>query len=242
MLRPDIPIPVNVQENAISSNLNGSMLLNFLMDMEMLPCLGTIVLGDFGSIDTFSPGMCAGLLVATTVLNVKISPITSDANANLGNNITSALALVSLGTTVTTTFIIGYKIHSVSRIHAAAYSLALLLYAIDAVVPSFEALGSPMGEASYYITVIVPVVTGMASTILVARIATNDNHTIASSTITHISGLQFESQKKSGSGCSGDAIGGDISISVHADDAELRPVIKVKRESSTDATVGDNQV
>ncbi|PPQ79585.1 hypothetical protein CVT25_003468 [Psilocybe cyanescens] len=82
----------------------------------------------------------------------------------------------------------------------------------------------------------------MAPTILVARIATNDNHTITSSTIIHISGLQFESQQGNGSGRSRNATGEDINTSVHADDADPTPVIEVKRESSADATFEDNQV
>ncbi|PPQ90613.1 hypothetical protein CVT25_006683 [Psilocybe cyanescens] len=128
---------------------------------------------------------------------------------------------------------------------AAAYSLVLLLNAITIVVPSFAVLGSPMHEASNYIEqiiIVVAVKAGMAPTVLVARIATNDNYTVASATITHISGLKFGSQQ--GNDCShGEhSTGGDINITIQADDLELTPVIKVKREVSTDATSGDNQV
>lgn len=102
--------------------------------------------------------------------------MSSSANAVLGNNISSALIFVSLGTTVLTTFLIGYKIHSTSRLNgpsskkffnrvvvlvvesAAAYSLVLFLNAIIAVVPSFLTLGSPLYEAEYYVDAVLIVV------------------------------------------------------------------------------------
>ncbi|PPQ76472.1 hypothetical protein CVT25_002002 [Psilocybe cyanescens] len=125
---------------------------------------------------------------------------------------------------------------------AAAYALVLLLYAIDTVAPSVGVLGSPLNEADYYIATIVNVVAGMAPTILVARVAANDNQTVSSSTMTHISGLKFGSQQESGNGHSGNSTGGEINGSVHRDDAEPTPVVEVKREPNTDATSGDNQV
>ncbi|PPQ89913.1 hypothetical protein CVT25_009453 [Psilocybe cyanescens] len=127
---------------------------------------------------------------------------------------------------------------------AAAYSLILLLDAITIVVPLSAVLGSPMHEAGNYIEQIIIVVAkqGMAPTILVARIATNDNHTVTSSTITHISGLKFVSQQGSGPGRNGNTTGGGVSVTIQADDAELTPVIEVKREASTGATSGNNQV
>ncbi|PPQ95691.1 hypothetical protein CVT25_000788 [Psilocybe cyanescens] len=42
MSTPDIPIPVNVQENEISGNLNSSMLLNFLMGIYTMVYGGTM--------------------------------------------------------------------------------------------------------------------------------------------------------------------------------------------------------
>ncbi|PPQ93632.1 hypothetical protein CVT25_000818 [Psilocybe cyanescens] len=203
-----------------------------------------------------------GLFVATTAFNAQFGWITSDANATLFNNISSALIFVSLGTTVIVTFIIGYRVHSTSRIHhlssrrlynhiviiiiesAAAYSLVLLFEATLGVVPSSVVFGSPWSDAVYYVEVILTVVSGMAPTVLVARIAlTDSNSTDASGARTQISGnLQFGSQQGSGSSHSGDTTGGDVDASVHADEAELTPVIEVKREFSADATSGDNQV
>ncbi|PPQ95064.1 hypothetical protein CVT25_002015 [Psilocybe cyanescens] len=190
MSTPDIPVPVNVQENEISGNLNGSMLLNFLMDMEMLPRLGTIIPGNFGSIDTFGHGIRAHLIIES----------------------------------------------------AAAYSMVLLLKSIIVVVPSTVVLGSPLRQVDYYMEGILIFVSGIAPTVLVARIATNDKNSVASSTLTHISSdLQFGPQQGSGSGHSGNTTG-DVNTSVHADNSEPTAVIELQRESSVDAVSGDDKV
>ncbi|PPQ92289.1 hypothetical protein CVT25_008899 [Psilocybe cyanescens] len=125
--------------------------------------------------------------------------------------------------------------------------MVLLVYSINIIVPSFDVFGSPFSEADYYIEAIVTPVAnqGMASTILVARIALTDaNSTDASDTLTHISSdLQFGSQQKSGSGCSGITTGGDINASsIQADKAEPTPVIGVKRKSNADGMFGEKQV
>ncbi|PPQ82444.1 hypothetical protein CVT25_007242, partial [Psilocybe cyanescens] len=117
-----------------------------------------------------------GLIVATTFLDIKFCLITSEANTILYNNTTSALTFVSLGTTVIATFIIGYRIYSVSQRRdtssrrlfnhiatiiiesAAAYSMVLLLDAIIYVVPSLNVLGSPLSQAEYYVGAILTVV------------------------------------------------------------------------------------
>ncbi|PPQ94166.1 hypothetical protein CVT25_003751 [Psilocybe cyanescens] len=202
-----------------------------------------------------------GLTVATTVLAIKFSLVTSDADANLLNGILSTLTFVSLATTVITTFIIGYRICSASQIHhppsrilfkhivtviiesAAAYSIVLLLQSIIIVVPSADELGSPLSQAEYYVGVILIIVSGMAPTVLVARIATNNNNSVPSASSTHISGdLQFGSQQGSGNGRSGNTTGGDVSRSVQADDVELTPVVELTRQSIVDATCRDDQV
>ncbi|PPQ94732.1 hypothetical protein CVT25_007697 [Psilocybe cyanescens] len=200
-----------------------------------------------------------GLFVATMVLNIKFSQATSDANANLSNNITSALTFVSLGTTMITTFLIGYRIHSTSRLHisssnrlfkrivvmiiesATAYSFVLLLSSIIFVIPSFNRVESTLDEADYYLDPIVTVVAGLAPTVLVARIAlSNPNN--APATITHVSVLQFGSQQGNSSCHSGNTPAGDFNVSAHTDDAEPTPIIELKRKSSVDALSGDNQV
>ncbi|PPQ84812.1 hypothetical protein CVT25_015158 [Psilocybe cyanescens] len=202
------------------------------------------------------------LFVATTVLSATLNQITSDANAILFNNITSALTFVSLGTTVITTFIIGYRIHSASQRHdlssrrlfnhvvtmimesATAYSLVLLIEAIIIAVPSVEVLGSPLSEAGIYIQAIVIVFAGMAPTVLVARIALTDpNNTNASSALTHISSdFQFRSPQGSGSGRSAATTRGEANVSVQADNAEPTPVIKAKSDSNADDMFGEKKV
>ncbi|PPQ87547.1 hypothetical protein CVT25_008472 [Psilocybe cyanescens] len=310
MSSPDIPIPLNVQENQISGNLNSSMLLNFLMGWYFLDWVVVIngdtresifsgglgespqwiwVLSDFLVTSSFvvADGLLIwrcyhvwgqsfrailaplillvvefGLFLATIVLKAKLGEINIPVHAILFNNIRSALIFVSLGTTAITTFLIVYRIYSASRLNAlpskrlfnrivvmiiesaAAYTLLLAFETITVIVPSFNNVGSTWSEVSYYVQAVLSVVAnqGMAPTILVARIATNDNHTIASSTITHISGLQFGPHQGSGSGRSGNTTGGDINASVHADNADPSPMIEVKMESNADAPFGDNQV
>ncbi|PPQ95161.1 hypothetical protein CVT25_013306 [Psilocybe cyanescens] len=183
---------------------------------------------------------------------------TSDVNARLFNNISSASISVSLGTTMITTFLIGYRIYSASHANAvpsrrlfnriwalvvesaAVYSLVLLVDSICYVLPSFIVLGSPLVVAGYYVEPVLVFVTnqGMAPTVLVARIAlTNPSNPVAP-TVTHISGLQFGSQHRSGG--SRGTTGGEMSASVLADDATPEAV-EMKRECTADGTIRDDQ-
>ncbi|PPQ80388.1 hypothetical protein CVT25_001705 [Psilocybe cyanescens] len=206
------------------------------------------------SLFIISDGLLVGLFIASTIFSVIVGPLSSTENAILSNNVSSALSFILLGTTVATTCLIGYKIHSASRSNdlpskrlfnrvvvlvvesAAVYSLVLLLNAIIAIVPSFNWFGSPLGEVQYYLGVLLTVVSGMAPTILVARIAlTNPNNTVASAPMTHISGLQFGSHHGSVSSRSG-----DVFTSSEIDDALPSPVVEVKRESNDMS--GGNQV
>ncbi|PPQ79200.1 hypothetical protein CVT25_002778, partial [Psilocybe cyanescens] len=220
------------------------------------------------------------LFVAAMILNVKFSKVTSDANAILFNNILSALTFVSLGTTVITTFLIGYRIYYASRLNsgspskrlfnriavmiiesAAAYSFVLILDAIFTAVPSSIVVASPLDIADDYVENVLLIVAvrsfhylsnypasqtynqGMAPTVLVARTAlVNPNSTEASTTITHMSGLKFESQQGGGGGQSGNDTQGGVNESTHTDNTEPTPVIELKRQSSADAPSGDNQV
>ncbi|PPQ72177.1 LOW QUALITY PROTEIN: hypothetical protein CVT25_008818 [Psilocybe cyanescens] len=159
----------------------------------------------------------AGLFCAVMILAGLSTNISTDPDPNLFNRAESALTFISLGSTVVSTFLIGYRIHfspssnlnvsssSLQRVFnhiwilivesAAIYSLVLLLDAISIVVPSFGELGSPWAEAEYYIESVLIPVAGMAPTILVARLAlTNTDSMIAGSTITRVSNLQFKSQ------------------------------------------------
>ncbi|KAH9482016.1 hypothetical protein JR316_0006546 [Psilocybe cubensis] len=161
MSTPEVPLPVSLQQRLISANVGSSMLFNFLM----------------------------ALFVTETALSGLLGPDASDAQAALGNNISSALVFVSLGTTVSTTFLIGYRVHTASRLNvlhrrqafnyvinmivesAAAYTVVLLLWAIIIIIPSTSFIQSPFSEADLYIQVVLGIVAGMAPTVLVARIA-----------------------------------------------------------------------
>ncbi|PPQ80969.1 hypothetical protein CVT25_014718 [Psilocybe cyanescens] len=169
-----------------------------LVDLEMLPRLGTIFLGDFGSIDTFSRGMRLFDRIVVMIIE-----------------------------------------------SAAAYTLILLFETILFVIPSINTVESIWSEVIYYTQAVLNVIAnqGMAPTVLVARIAlTNPDITIASATVTHISGLQFGPQHGSGGGHSENTTGGDINASVYVDNADPTPVIEVKRDSSAEAPFGDNKV
>ncbi|PPQ85449.1 hypothetical protein CVT25_006286 [Psilocybe cyanescens] len=197
------------------------------------------------------------LFVATTALAGVNGQLPSDIHAKLFNNISSASIFVSLGTTMITTFLIGYRIYSASHANgtpsrrlfsrvwviviesAAVYSLVLFVGAIYDVLPSFTVLESPLVVVGYYSEPVLFVVTGMAPTILVARIAlTNPSNTVAP-TVTHISGLQFGSQH--GSGGSRGTTGGEMSVSVLADDVAPE-VVEMKGECTMDGTIRDDQV
>ncbi|PPQ88151.1 hypothetical protein CVT25_005117 [Psilocybe cyanescens] len=199
------------------------------------------------------------LFVASIALAGTNGQLTSDVNAKLFNNITSVSIFVSLGTTMITTFLIGYRIHSASRANgtpsrrlfnrvwviviesAAVYSLVLLVDSICYVLPSFIVLGSPLDVVGYYVEPVQIFVTNqrMAPTILVARIAlTNPSNPVAP-TVTHISGLQFGSQHESSG--SRDTSGGGISVSVLADGVTPEAV-EMKRECTVEGTIRDNQV
>lgn len=111
----------------------------------------------------------SGLAVASTALDLSYGgEVTSISNARLSNNIASALAFMSLGTTVTSTMLIGYRINSASRLNgarservfnhvvvmiiesAALYSLVLLFYAIIIAIPSLNNLKSPLSQIGTY--------------------------------------------------------------------------------------------
>uniref|UniRef100_A0A8H7XVV4 Uncharacterized protein n=1 Tax=Psilocybe cubensis TaxID=181762 RepID=A0A8H7XVV4_PSICU len=152
-----------------------------------------------------------GLSFAITLLDGINSSMSSDAKFRLCHSITSALLFASLATTVSTTFAIGYRIHhyvkemghrftSERKLNniivmllesAALYSILLIVYAVMAVVPSFNTAGSPVLQASYYVRAIL---TGMAPTILVARLAltASSRPATVAAAISHISGLQFD--------------------------------------------------
>ncbi|KAH9480915.1 hypothetical protein JR316_0007517 [Psilocybe cubensis] len=152
-----------------------------------------------------------GLTVTSAVLNSIFGEITyNEAETKLANNITCALDFISLGTTVTCTCLIWYRIHSTLRLggpsakgpiiraliliveSAALYSAVLLLDAVSFVVPAFSKEESPLFEFGYYITILLNMAAGIAPTIMVARLAfMNQKPDTRSLPITHVSNLNF---------------------------------------------------
>ncbi|PPQ91386.1 hypothetical protein CVT25_004153 [Psilocybe cyanescens] len=196
-----------------------------------------------------------GLFVAVIAIDGLYSQLTSHADAVIFNKVRSSLVFISIGTTVSTTFLIGWRVHSVSRLNglpskkmfshimvlivesAAAYSFALLFDAIVNVVPTDCLVNSPVLEARCYVPATLCTVTGMAPTVLVARIAlTNPKHTVASSPITHISSLQFELQQGTGR-----SVNATNSL-IHTFHEAPTAANEVKSRSSWDSTFGNNQV
>lgn len=116
-----------------------------------------------------------GLVIAETVAilllgfdfgNVRLIPIYSSDISGL-----LLISVVSFMTTVTTTLLIAYRIHTIARMNTvsrhgyrfryivvmvvestAVSSLALLLLAIAAAIPSFGVTGTSGNEAQIYIT------------------------------------------------------------------------------------------
>ncbi|PPQ81461.1 hypothetical protein CVT25_013364 [Psilocybe cyanescens] len=259
MSTPDIPIPVNVQENEISASLNASMLFNFIMVSKKPANINRHII--IWTITALYLLCFLNLIVEWYLLNwtIVISGDTREAifvgtvgdglqwAFILNNILQNSLFIVSDGLLIWRCYHVwGQLFWAISSplillVVEGAYSLVLLLYAIDLVVPSFDVLGSPMAKAGYYIGEIVTVVAkqGMAPTILVSRIALTDPNSIdTSATLTHVSGgLEFGSHQCSGSGRGGNATG-DCNTSVQADDAKPTPVIEVKRESRAGAQSG----
>ncbi|PPQ90323.1 hypothetical protein CVT25_007725 [Psilocybe cyanescens] len=188
-----------------------------------------------------------GLFVLAIVLVGLNSLQTNVANLYLLNKISSASMFVPLGTTAITTFLIGYRIHTASGLDhppskklfgrimllvmesAAVYLVALLFEAICIIVPAFTVVGSPLFQVKYYGGTVLIVAAGMAPTVLVARIALiNPDNARVSSTVTHISALQFGSRH--GSGHRRHSTAGEISVIFHSENAALASVVELKRE------------
>lgn len=182
------------------------------------------------------------------------SQITS--NAALGNNIITALLLMSLGTTVSATSLIGYKILTALQINilqsqrtyncimtiimelSTLYALVLLFYALIAAIPQFVDLESPLSQVSIYteilvMTTAVHTMHKQSTTmilVMVARLAlVNTGNIVSSSTITSpISGMNFGPQQDRGDSASDIAPSEDIE---HVIDHEQVSVIELKQES-----------
>ncbi|PPQ93053.1 hypothetical protein CVT25_011929 [Psilocybe cyanescens] len=164
--------------------------------------------------------------ILVTVYAFKIPQLTSPSLARLINNLQVVDLCISFGTTFITTILIGYRIHSTTRIQgvtrlgkfkhiveilvqsAALYALVILFNAIfcSGAIASYSA-------GQFWPQVVLPIVgvskhfnyetsvliehfiQGMAPTMVVARISMTNFDNTHLATISHISGLKFQSER-----------------------------------------------
>ncbi|PPQ80734.1 hypothetical protein CVT25_001854 [Psilocybe cyanescens] len=155
-----------------------------------------------------------GLFVAGLITSLHVGSVTNPTDAALSGNIQSAQIFVSFGTTIITTCMIAYKIHSSSRLtaptskrtfkhimnvligSAAGYSLVILVYAVILVVPASESIQSSLSNVVFYMQIVVTAVGGMAPTIVVGRIAlSTSSHSACPPSVNRISDLQFHGER-----------------------------------------------
>ncbi|KAH9478995.1 hypothetical protein JR316_0009459 [Psilocybe cubensis] len=133
----------------------------------------------------------------------------------------SASTFTSLFTTVTATFLIAYRIYPVSRTSGRSrtrymhiittivessmvYSLCLLLQTLAGTIPAFSDFESIWSEVTEYIGLTLNITSGLAPTVMVLRLALVDtSDTVESSTVAHISGINFEKSNQNGDVLSG---------------------------------------
>ncbi|KJA18842.1 hypothetical protein HYPSUDRAFT_44840 [Hypholoma sublateritium FD-334 SS-4] len=148
------------------------------------------------------------LYVAGTVISASPSPHATDA---LVNTINSAAMFTTLAATLWTTALIAYRIYSSSK-HSLkgakphfynileiilqssfAYSLALIADAVLVAIPQNQSNVWPIYIATNYAGVILSAITGIAPTLMVARVTLASNST-TDPTIIGVSGIQFGEQ------------------------------------------------
>ncbi|KAH9478081.1 hypothetical protein JR316_0010318 [Psilocybe cubensis] len=133
--------------------------------------------------------------------------------ALLMDRVQSAALFVSFLTTTLTTALIGYRIYTLSQQgnnlstakrvkhvtkilveSSTIYCIVLLVNAVVAVIPSASYLAeSPVNISSFYVQIVLYVVSGMAPTIVVARIAlANPVNGRKETLTTDLSGISFE--------------------------------------------------
>ncbi|KAH9478993.1 hypothetical protein JR316_0009457 [Psilocybe cubensis] len=163
---------------------------------------------------------CA-MVITLTVVTAIWPPPQSRSRALLHNRIDSAFFLMCLVTTFIATFLIGYRIYPVSKQNtgsrtrythiiaiiiesSAAYLLALLLQVLSETIPEFTNLQSPLAESTYYIDSVSYVVSALAPTAMVLRLAlSNTDDTVKDSTLAHISDMDFDDVQQDKAAVSG---------------------------------------
>ncbi|PPQ84447.1 hypothetical protein CVT25_012547 [Psilocybe cyanescens] len=170
-----------------------------------------------------------------TVLSFITRSITNSPLAAPPTTILNArVVFFSLANTIIASSLIGYKIYSASHANdalpagrftyvlkilfesAAAYSITILVFAINQVLPATRHVGSPWSDMGYYLNAIVITVSGIAPTVLVARTALTSPDDADGHTIPRASGLQlrqFHSQPDSG--YDGSSIRFEVNIEMH---------------------------
>ncbi|PPQ94135.1 hypothetical protein CVT25_007891 [Psilocybe cyanescens] len=188
--------------------LENSLLIisdGLLVDMEMLPRLGTIALGHFRSINTFSCGI--RMHSASRIHGLQSGRVFN----HIMTIIIESAAAYSLVLLLKAIIIV------IPSFNVLGSPLSEADYYMEAIIPVVSIQG------------LAPTV------LVARLALTDPNNVGVPATSTHISGLQFGSQQGSGSGHSGNTTGIDVGALDHTDDAEPTPFIELRRESSTDA-------
>uniref|UniRef100_A0A8H7XTL6 Uncharacterized protein n=1 Tax=Psilocybe cubensis TaxID=181762 RepID=A0A8H7XTL6_PSICU len=144
--------------------------------------------------------------VVVTIYAFKIPQLTSPSLARFINNLQVVDLCISFGTTFITTVLIGYRIHTTARLDGVTrmgrfkHIVEILIQsaALYAVVIFFNTIFCSGAIASYsagqfWPQVVLPIIGGMAPTMVVARISMTSFDNTHLSTITHLSGLKFQS-------------------------------------------------
>ncbi|KAF8188743.1 hypothetical protein BJ912DRAFT_1042521 [Pholiota molesta] len=154
------------------------------------------------------------IFIVRTILQARYGVVVPTARLTAQiNSMAFAGYFTTFATSFVTTLLIAYRIHAVAtrgtsqrrfrHITAivvesgAVYSLSLLFGAITTVVAeemTVTVLNTRVVASGYYQTVLVNLIAGIATTILVARVAMLGTTTSFPSTSIHLSGLQFHAR------------------------------------------------
>ncbi|KAF8894192.1 hypothetical protein CPB84DRAFT_1304485 [Gymnopilus junonius] len=153
------------------------------------------------------------VIYVTTIILASIESVKpSHAQAHVLNTLTTTSLFTTLTTTLVTALLISYRIHSVvkqdllrssrARLNhiftillesSAAYSIVALAYAVSGVIPANANKNPvPLIATETYSAVFYYFTAGVAPTIMVARVALTTDTDWNISTMSHISGIQFD--------------------------------------------------
>ncbi|PPQ83916.1 LOW QUALITY PROTEIN: hypothetical protein CVT25_000661 [Psilocybe cyanescens] len=184
------------------------------IDMEVFPCVGKVAAHGRSPISVpFSRNRQARTRISLAIIGNVPAALLGGPIALLMDRVQSAALFVSFFTTTITTALIGYRIYNLSKQgnnpstksrvkhitkilleSSTIYCIVLLVNAIVAVIPSASYLAeSPVNISSFYVQIVLYVVSGLAPTIVVARIAlANSGNSRVSTLTTDMSGMHFE--------------------------------------------------